>query len=347
VTEGHEDDSIAAYALGALDLETAERVHAHLSNCPRCRALTLRALHAACALPFSLPLYVAPAELKSRVLGAAKAGVVDRAVTAEASTATVVPTKVPALPQEPARQFRTTVPRQVPWIAGATGWIVAAVAIVYSHGLSDRVRVTKESSAQDIARYKGQLSQAATLRAFLTSPDLRILPLKNWVSATSNTRVELITRARSSQEIILAQNLARPPSGEVYVVWIKVENHRYQRVGTFTTGPHGQGLTIVNAAFPLEGSSTLGISEEPTPAPDAPTTPMLLTVTLGGAAPTPKPTALPATATAVPTGTARPTATARPTKTMTVPATRVPTANTSVPKTAVPGIPGLPGSVVR
>src|SRR6185437_894489 len=127
-------------------------------------------------------------------------------------------------------------------------------------------------------------------------------------------------RARSSQEIILAQNLARPPSGEVYVVWIKVENHRYQRVGTFTTGPHGQGLTIVNAAFPLEGSSTLGISEEPTPAPDAPTTPMLLTVTLGGAAPTPKPTALPATATAVPTGTARPTATARPTKTMTVPA---------------------------
>jgi hypothetical protein len=349
VTEGHEDDSIAAYALGALGLETAERVHAHLSNCPRCRALTLRALHAACALPFSLPLYVAPVELKSRVLHAAQAGVVDQAVTTKAAT-TVVPAKESAPPQEPARQpaqqYRTTVPRQVPWIAAAMGWIVAAAAIIYSHGLSDRVRVTKQSSAQAIARFKGQLSQAATLRAFLTSPDLRILPLKNWVSATSNTRVELITRARSSQEIILAQNLAQPLSGEIYVVWIKVENHRYQRVGTFTTGPHGQGLTIVNAAFPLERSSTLGISEEPIPAPDAPTTPMLLTVTLGEEAPAPKPTALPVTATAPPTVTARPTATARPTDT-TVPATRAPAASPSVPVTEVPRIPGLPGSVVR
>jgi hypothetical protein len=342
VTEPHEDESIAAYALGALNLESAERVHGHLGTCPRCRALTLRALHAACALPFSLPLYAAPAELKDRVLRAAQGSASDRGATTEVAAEAEAPaeqTTIPSMPAPASVQLdRRTIAARPAWIVAIAGWIVAASAILYSHGLSDRVRVTRVNSARDIAGLKKQLSGAALLRAFLTSPDLSILPLKNWVSATSNTRVELITRARSSQEIILAQNLAAPLSGEIYVVWLKVENHHYQRIGTFATGPHGQGLTILNAAFPLEDRSTLGISEEPLPAPNAPTTPLLFTVTLGSR-PTATPTVVPATATIRPTGTASPTATRRATATATVPPTHIPVRRTPGPPIRFPRIP--------
>ncbi len=343
--EPHEDDSIAAYALGALDLETAERVHAHLGACPRCRALTLRALHAACALPFLLPLYAAPADLKARVLGAAQTGAIDRGATTEVASAPAPPPHATAGPPvHPRASVRATwrkVPAQAPWAAAIAGWIVAVTALIYSHGQSDRVRVTRENAADDIATYKRQLSGASTLRAFLTSPDLQILPLKNWVSATSNTRVELITRARSSQDIILAENLATPLSGEIYVVWLKVNNRRYQRVGMFATGPHGQGLTIVNAAFPLEGTSILGISEEPTPAPNLPSAPMLFTVTLGGGVRPPRPTVIPAIATDQPTAAAKPTATTPATATMVVPATHVPVRRAPNPTIRVPRIPEL------
>ncbi len=206
----------------------------------------------------------------------------------------------PPDPREPAGRGRwASAAMAAAWIAAVAGWAVSAALLAYSHGLSDRVRVTRVNAQKELAGVKGQLAKYATLRDYLTSPDLRILPLKNWVSATSKTRVELITRQGSSQGIVLADKLAAPPSGEIYVIWLKPRDQRYRRIGTFTTNPAGEGIAQVNSTFPLGDFPLLAISVEPSPVPRMPTSAMLFTVSLS----TPRPEAAP---TSVPTATTTP-----------------------------------------
>ncbi|MGH2345952.1 MAG: anti-sigma factor family protein, partial [Chloroflexota bacterium] len=117
MTDLHVDEWIAAYALGALDLDTAERVHSHLGACTRCRDLTLRALHTACALPFSLPLYSAPSELKTRVLRSARdsAGHGDSAADLFAAKAAAANTAPPDRGGATAKTRRAGISATVAW----------------------------------------------------------------------------------------------------------------------------------------------------------------------------------------------------------------------------------------
>ncbi|MGH2389292.1 MAG: anti-sigma factor domain-containing protein, partial [Chloroflexota bacterium] len=200
------------------------------------------------------------------------------------------------------------------WTVAAAGWLVSAALLTYSHGLSDRIRLTHDSDRSTLAGVKAKLAGDATLRDYVISPNLSILPLKNWVSATSKTRVTLLTRPGSSEGIVLADKLAPPPSGEVYVVWLKPQDQRYHVIGAFTTNADGKGMAIVNSRFPLSDFPLLGVSVEPSPAPTDPTSPMLFTVSLGTPSPVVTPTSVPTATPALPPAkpaTARPRATVR------------------------------------
>jgi anti-sigma-K factor RskA len=62
-------EELEAYALGALDIQTARAVGAHISECRECAALARAYQDAASYLSLSVPLYRASPRLKQRVMG--------------------------------------------------------------------------------------------------------------------------------------------------------------------------------------------------------------------------------------------------------------------------------------
>jgi anti-sigma-K factor RskA len=62
-------DELEAYALGALDSETARAASAHISECRECAALARAYKNAASYLSLSVPIYRASPRLKQRVMG--------------------------------------------------------------------------------------------------------------------------------------------------------------------------------------------------------------------------------------------------------------------------------------
>ncbi|HXT35447.1 MAG TPA: anti-sigma factor [Chloroflexota bacterium] len=301
----HPEDALPAYALGALDLESAEQVHSHLSQCPSCRVLTLRALHGACTLPFSLAAYPVPPEVKERVVGRAKA-IAGATEAAPEDAASEEPTpqagnariETPPRRRSLARVLIRGFTFLLPWAAAVVGWLAAGSLLLYSHGVSDRVRTTTDTYQGRIAGLTSQIAQTQALRGYLLLPRVAVEPLKNWISATSSTRVQLIRAPGYAHGIVIAHHLAPPPSGEQYVVWDETQDHVFQSLGTFITSrPDGDALLVVGAAQPLDRLLEVGISIEPTPGPTAPTSALLFTAALSTptALPTRTPTAIPAT----------------------------------------------------
>ena len=188
----------------------------------------------------------------------------------------------------------------LPWTLAIIGWLIASSLLLYSHGLSDRVRTTRSVYQRQIADLNTEIAQSQALRGYLLIPGVEIEPLKNWVSATSSTRVQLVRAPGYAHGIVIAHHLAPPPSGDVYVVWAETQDHVYQSLGTFvTSSPDGDALLVVAADQPINQLLEMGISVEPSPKQAAPTTALLFTAVLS--TPTPLPTRTPtATATKPP-----------------------------------------------
>ena len=301
----HPEDALPAYALGALDLESAEHVHTHLSQCPACRVLTLRALHGACTLPFALDVYPVPPEVKQRVVARAKAiagatGAAPEDAASGEPSAQAGKSRIETPPRRRslARGLIRGFTFLLPWAAAIIGWLAAGSLLLYSHGVSDRVRTTTDTYQRRIAGLNSQIVQTQALRGYLLLPRVAVEPLKNWISATSSTRVQLIRAPGYAHGIVIAHHLAPPPSGEQYVVWAETQDHVFQSLGTFVTSkPDGDALLVVRAAQPLDRLLEIGISIEPTPGPAVPTSALLFTAALSTptALPTRTPTVVPAT----------------------------------------------------
>jgi anti-sigma factor RsiW len=68
MSAAHVDDLIDLEALGALDAEESIFVRAHVTDCPRCRAILDEAERVAARLAFSVPLHQAPASMRGAVM---------------------------------------------------------------------------------------------------------------------------------------------------------------------------------------------------------------------------------------------------------------------------------------
>ena len=68
MSAAHVDDLIDLEALGALDAEESIFVRAHVTDCPRCRAILDEAESVAARLAFSVPLHRAPASMRAGVM---------------------------------------------------------------------------------------------------------------------------------------------------------------------------------------------------------------------------------------------------------------------------------------
>lgn len=246
---GHHDDVHAlsgAYALDALDPD--ERVHfeEHLERCPACRA-EVRSLRETTALLAGTAEVAPPLSLRDSVL----AGIDD---VRPLPPVTSEPPRLPLRSARPGRWFR----------AGGSPLLIAAavLAIMVAAGAalwqpwSDEVRVPTAAErvlqAEDARRTALELAEAE--------------------------RAALVLSRSEGRAVLVAQDLAPPPDGKVYELWLQTPAGALRPAGLVAGGDDATVLLDGDASR----ATGFGITVEPDGGSPQPTTEPIAFVALEG-----------------------------------------------------------------
>ena len=177
---------ITAHALGALEADQAELAERHIAESDECRRAYEDALETAAALALAVADSEPPADLRERIVAAARA---ER------------PEAAPAVREAaPARRGRLA-----GWLTPSTGFAVLGVAAAIVFAL---VAVSQHDSA-DSARDREQ-----ALAALIAAPDARVVPMLPSGGGEAGGRV-VVANGRAA----LVNSMATPPSGRTYQAW--------------------------------------------------------------------------------------------------------------------------------
>ena len=246
---------VAAYLLGKLEADEAERFEAHLEGCADCR----RHLEELGGLPALLaqaaPATTLPDGLRARTLAAVRerAAAADRAAEV-VETGAAQETGV----AEQTGMAEAPVPLRRPW--WRQRWVLAAVAaalvvalavpgalLVFGGGGGDATRLTLVAAEGVQGRGQVTITRTAAGRSF----DVRI------------------------------QDLDPPAAGSLYELWAvnpqdTLERPRRVSLGTFTVGPDGAAHLTGFTAAPADQFPVVGVTLEPVDGNPARTGPRVL-----------------------------------------------------------------------
>jgi anti-sigma-K factor RskA len=177
---------ITAHALGALDADQAELAERHIAESDDCRRAYEDALETAAALALAVADSEPPADLRARIVAAARA---ER------------PEAAPAVRQAaPRRRLRL-----VGWLTPSTGFAVLGVAAAIVFAL---IAVSQHDSASS-ARDREQ-----ALAGLIAAPGARVVPMLPSGGGAAGGRV-VLAQGRAA----LVSSMARLPSGRTYQAW--------------------------------------------------------------------------------------------------------------------------------
>jgi hypothetical protein len=231
------EDSLGAYALGALDADEVVAVEEHVANCPACRQRLLTDLQTVEALA----LTVAPVEPSPKVR--------DRLLQAAATTPTLTIRQPISI--DDAREARRG-RRLTRWILPAVS--VAAVLLLIGVGVLGTMlqraideRDESRSVAQLLSTYVSSGGQVVTLEAQPVS-----------IYENYQGQGSLLTAPGKEPVVVVAEC---PESGDMltYWVWFSREGERTP-AGKLTVGDDGSGWLTVDSDLLLNQFDTIGIT---------------------------------------------------------------------------------------
>ncbi|MHB8587317.1 MAG: anti-sigma factor [Candidatus Dormibacteraceae bacterium] len=226
------ENSVAAWALGALEPEEARGMQAHVEGCASCRETADRLRRAVGALPLAADEVAPPARLRARVLAAAAAS----------RGATAVPGRVRRSAPPPTTGSRTYSPRlmldRVPVYA-----VAAAVLVALVIGIVAGQRVGHQSPP-------AQASQVA--RFNLSGHD-----------GLAGAKATVIDLKADGVALVDFSGLPTVGSDRVYEVWLITSSGRADPAGVFVPDTNGAKVVVVNRS--LDGYSQMAITNEQGP----------------------------------------------------------------------------------
>jgi alkylhydroperoxidase family enzyme len=242
------------------DTAAAQAVAAHLAGCPDCTDELAR-LERASGLIGATLRELPSADLRERTLASVRALGRTRGAVAGAGTVALEPPVVPlAVASSPAtgsiEPARGSSGRRA-----ALGWIAAiAAAVVLSVTTTSILiggRVDRQLADQSDTIHTLQEVTTATLRV-TGEPDARHVAL----TSTSDPELtgSLVFSPVSSQLVVVATGLTRPPAGQEYRCWVERDGQR-QRVGRmFFSGDLAYWIGPVPAVSGLSSDARFGVS---------------------------------------------------------------------------------------
>jgi anti-sigma-K factor RskA len=177
---------ISAHALGALERDQAALAEEHIAASDACRRAYEDALETAAALALAVADSEPPADLRDRIVAAARAERADHG-----------PAVRPTAPQRRRRLAGLLTPSRGFALVGIAAAITFALIAVSQHDSA--------TSARD---------QQEALVAILSAPDARVVPLEPNRGGTPGGRV-IVSRDRAA----LVSALRPPPAGRTYQAW--------------------------------------------------------------------------------------------------------------------------------
>jgi anti-sigma-K factor RskA len=205
------------------DTPMAAAVVTHLAGCESC-AEELRRLSRAAPLLRDVVRTTPPDDLRERTLAFVREHGRERGETATEAVAGRAPvaTMGPRAPAETTagRRARGRLPRVLPWVATIAAGIalaVSAAGFLVSRDLSDRI-------ALQTAVISGlERAQRATLD-LTEEPGARRVELVS--TGGEDTTGTLLFSPSTSELVVVAYDLARPPSGQEYRCWVEIDGQR-------------------------------------------------------------------------------------------------------------------------
>jgi anti-sigma-K factor RskA len=270
-------DSVAAYALGALDADERRAFEAHLATCARCQAELRDAQKVSAALALSAPREDPPASLRARTLAAATSQPQEPPAAPAPLRGRVSPTGVLDKPRT-----KGPLPRWVP-IAIAASLGLAVLAGIYASLLSWQVRNLRQmvQDANDQSdRLRDELiverQDAARLVLtvnIVTAPDARRVTLAGLEQATGASGQAFWSPTQGL--VFNAERLPQLEPSRVYQLWVLRAGQAHS-AGVFRVG--ASGAASFNAPMPrgVDGVDGLAVSLEPDPGVPAPTGPIVM-----------------------------------------------------------------------
>lgn len=286
-------DAVGAYLLDALPEAERASFERHLATCPDCRREVAELAPVAALLPRLLELepesdaIPAPSpDLRSRILTAARA---DRA---PARPADQPPAGVPAgagertapgprradppgagevPPVAPVPVLNRAVGWRRQWLAAAVLAVAAVGAIVWALVLQGRLSDVKSENAR-------QAQQIAELRSRADAFGWTLAPTSNGPAAAKG---QVLYSLHSQIALLYVTGLQPLPAGKVYQVWY-LKGSQPMPGGTFEVNAQGQGLLAITTD--VATYNALALTAEPHGGSKAPTSAVLMSAQLNGAA---------------------------------------------------------------
>lgn len=221
-------DDLDAYALGALDRESAERIAGHLATCASCRREAAALAEVVGALPETVPARDPRAGLRDRLLAAARTDVSRPA-----------PQRRFGLPLGPVRAPRV-----------ALAALTAAVMVLGAIDLDAYGRL-KTATADRDAYY-------STIEAFRQGGRLWYMAGKDTFAGSGGTLID--PRAEGKQPFVLFHDLPRVPAGKILTVWLVSPDSTWARAATFV--PNGMDIQAVQISVEVSGFDRCAVTLE-------------------------------------------------------------------------------------
>lgn len=178
---------ISAYALGALDPDQAALAEQHIASSDACRRAYEDALETAAALALAVAESEPRADLRDRIVAAARAEGRPEAAPVAA----------------PAEERRRS--RLAGWLTPSTGFAIAGIAAAIVFALVAVSQHNSASSARD---------DRQALVSILSAPDARVVPLEPNAGGKPSGRV-IVSQGRAA----LVSSLQPAPAGHTYQAW--------------------------------------------------------------------------------------------------------------------------------
>jgi len=240
---------VAAYLLGKLEADEAERFEAHLDGCADCRRHLdeLRGLPA--LLAQAAPATPVPDGLRARTLTAVRERAADAERAAEAERA----------PMEPAVAEAPVPLRRAWWRRRWVLVVAVAAALVLALAVPGALRLFGGDGGGEVTR----------------------LTLVAAEGAKGRGQVAITRTAAGRSFAVRIEGLAPPPAGSLYELWAVNLRDTLQRplrvsLGTFTTGADGSAHLTAFTAAPADQFPVVGVTLEPVDGNPARTGPRVL-----------------------------------------------------------------------
>jgi anti-sigma-K factor RskA len=252
------------YVLGALSLQEAEEVEAHLASCPLCEGEVSRAWEAGQLLRLAVPQVEPPDMLRYRILAAARADL------NPAPAVAAVPAPVVAGSSRRSWFHWLSAPR----LAGALAimplllsvWLTAQVL-----SMQRQVQDTQQALV-DTQQALGRAAQNGLFVAEFLGKGIEkgtsvtpLVPTAGAPGASGN----LYYLSSTNEGVLVVKGLLKENDDKVYQVWL-MNQGRIHSGGTFYCDEAGRGMLVIRDGLPLQSAEMLRITKEPRGGSDQP-----------------------------------------------------------------------------